>query len=80
MNRGLTKDEIFAQLTEKYEINRDKLELAYATAVNQQPILENQYKGSKSVCFDTVLSDKMQLLFICFSFHGFSYKAHAPIC
>lgn len=40
MNRGLTKDEIFAQLTEKYEINRDKLELAYATAVNQQPILE----------------------------------------
>ena len=40
MNRGLIKDEIFAQLTEKYEINRDKLELAYATAVNQQPILE----------------------------------------
>lgn len=40
MSRGLTKDEIFALLTEKYEINRKKLELAYATAVNQRPILD----------------------------------------
>lgn len=40
MNRGFSKNEIFSALTEKYEIKREKLELAYATAVNQRPILD----------------------------------------
>lgn len=40
MNRGMSKEEVFTALSDKYEISSGKLELAYATAVNQLPILE----------------------------------------
>lgn len=37
---GLPEEEIYRVLSEKYEIRPDKLRLAYATAVNQLPILD----------------------------------------
>ena len=37
---GLSKEEIFRSLTEKYEITPKKLQLAYDTALNQLPILD----------------------------------------
>lgn len=41
IGQGLSREEIERRLTEKYQISRKKLELAYETAVNQLPILES---------------------------------------
>ncbi|MDE6035905.1 MAG: coproporphyrinogen dehydrogenase HemZ [Ruminococcus sp.] len=41
MERGAEFSEIREILTEKYELSPEKLKLAYDTAVNQMPILEN---------------------------------------
>ena len=40
MRQGMSRDEIYRILAEKYEIRPDKLDLAYETAVNQLPILD----------------------------------------
>ena len=40
MELGLSKDEIFKRLSDKYEVTEKKLQLAYDTAVNQLPIVE----------------------------------------
>lgn len=49
MNCGLSKEEIFSALSEKYEISHGKLELAYSTAVNQLPILEKIDRSAVSL-------------------------------
>lgn len=40
MDKGLSKEEIFKRLSDKYEVTEKKLQLAYDTAVNQLPIVE----------------------------------------
>lgn len=40
INKGMSKKEVFEDLSQKYEIIPEKLELAYSTAVNQLPILK----------------------------------------
>lgn len=40
MDKGLSKEEIFRVLSDKYEVTEKKLQLAYDTAVNQRPITE----------------------------------------
>lgn len=40
IRQGASKEEIFAGIKDKYEVTDKKLELAYATAVNQLPILD----------------------------------------
>ena len=37
---GLSEEQIYAQLSEKYNVSKQKLKLAYETAVNQLPILD----------------------------------------
>lgn len=41
MDKGLAKEEIFRRLSDRYEVTDKKLHLAYDTAVNQLPIIEN---------------------------------------
>lgn len=41
IGQGLSREEIEKRLTDKYQISRKKLKLAYETAVNQLPILES---------------------------------------
>lgn len=40
MKQGMSREQIFSALTEKYEISPPKLNLAYETAVNQLPVLD----------------------------------------
>lgn len=40
MDMGLSKEDIFKRLSDKYEVTGKKLQLAYDTAVNQLPIVE----------------------------------------
>ena len=40
IEKGLSKDEISDALTKRFELSPDKFELAYATALNQLPILK----------------------------------------
>ena len=40
MDKGLSKEEVFKSLSDKYEVTEKKLQLAYDTAVNQLPIIE----------------------------------------
>lgn len=46
---GKTMSEIYTTLTDKYEISPDKMKLAYATAENQLPILQNINKKAVSL-------------------------------
>ena len=49
IERGLGKEQIRAELTERFELLPDKFELAYATAVNQLPILEKIDRSAASL-------------------------------
>ena len=40
MDKGLSKEEVFKNLSDRYEVTEKKLQLAYDTAVNQLPIIE----------------------------------------
>ncbi|MDO4864847.1 MAG: coproporphyrinogen dehydrogenase HemZ, partial [Ruminococcus sp.] len=49
IERGLDKEQIRAELTERFELLPDKFELAYKTAVNQLPILEKIDRSAASL-------------------------------
>lgn len=49
IERGLDKEQIRAELTERFELLPDKFELAYETAVNQLPILEKIDRSAASL-------------------------------
>ena len=68
MESGYDKNAAFTHLKDKYMVSDSRLELAYMTAENQQ--------NNKRLYFNSVLSDKMQLLFIYFAFHGQCKKAY----
>lgn len=49
IEQGFSKDEIQKKLTEHFELSQKKFNLAYETAVNQLPILENIDKSAVSL-------------------------------
>ncbi|HOO08027.1 MAG TPA: coproporphyrinogen dehydrogenase HemZ [Ruminococcus sp.] len=49
MDRGLSRQQIEADLTERFELAPDKLRLACETAINQQPILRKIDSGAVSL-------------------------------
>ena len=49
IEKGLDKEQIRSELTERFELMPDKFELAYRTAVNQLPILEKIDRSAASL-------------------------------